>query len=296
MQMGNLPAVNAGARIEESAKQETAEWLPKSTLVRAMMREPIPVCEVLVEVVSSLEQQLGSRHPTIRRGQRKPLPRRVWRAVYRRDKSLPCALCGAPMSKVPAKQLQVDHIIPWSAGGPDTTDNLRLVHAACNSSRSNRQCLDERLRLPIVNKCAGCNLYDWTTPKPMAEVWCDACKRVGRAPASWELTLSATLPAAVTKWETVAGREIASHVKAIAFTNGVLTLATDSKVWADQLARVSKSVVDRMNASLRKETVQEIAILVPRRRTQIAKGNLRSQPRDEEHQVKYLLDALRRPA
>ena len=35
-------------------------------------------------------------------------------------------------------ELEVDHIIPVSLGGPDTTDNLQTVCKECNRSRGNQ--------------------------------------------------------------------------------------------------------------------------------------------------------------
>ncbi|MFL0579168.1 HNH endonuclease [Dietzia sp. 179-F 9C3 NHS] len=40
-----------------------------------------------------------------------------------------CHLCGAPGATT------ADHVVPRALGGPDTLDNLRPAHAACNSSR-----------------------------------------------------------------------------------------------------------------------------------------------------------------
>lgn len=44
-----------------------------------------------------------------------------------------CAYCGAP-----ADQLQWEHIIPTSRGGPDTIDNMVLACARCNQAKAGR--------------------------------------------------------------------------------------------------------------------------------------------------------------
>lgn len=52
------------------------------------------------------------------------------RAVLERD-GRRCAWCGGTATTA-------DHIVPRSAGGPDTLANLQAACAACNYSRGNR--------------------------------------------------------------------------------------------------------------------------------------------------------------
>ncbi|MEW5810289.1 MAG: HNH endonuclease signature motif containing protein [Actinomycetota bacterium] len=61
---------------------------------------------------------------------RKPIPLWLRRMVYKRD-HWRCVWCGT------ARNLTLDHRIPWSAGGPDTFDNLRTLCRRCNGIRSN---------------------------------------------------------------------------------------------------------------------------------------------------------------
>lgn len=49
-------------------------------------------------------------------------------AVYERDGHR-CVKCKA------TEDLTLDHIYPWSLGGPDTVDNLRVLCRPCNSSK-----------------------------------------------------------------------------------------------------------------------------------------------------------------
>lgn len=49
-------------------------------------------------------------------------------AVFRRDGHM-CQACDA------TRDLTLDHIVPYSHGGPDTVDNLRVLCRSCNSSR-----------------------------------------------------------------------------------------------------------------------------------------------------------------
>jgi hypothetical protein len=85
--------------------------------------------DVLAELVASWRADeipgdvpLGERHPVIRTGQRDLIPRELRRLIWLRD-GRRCQICGA--ARV---QLQMDHIVPWSAGGADTC----LSHSTCS--------------------------------------------------------------------------------------------------------------------------------------------------------------------
>jgi hypothetical protein len=54
--------------------------------------------------------------------------------VLVRDKST-CRRCGRTSSDT---ELHVDHILPWSLGGPTVPENLQVLCAECNLGKSNR--------------------------------------------------------------------------------------------------------------------------------------------------------------
>lgn len=56
-------------------------------------------------------------------------------AVIARD-GLVCGLCSGAVSP---EDVQLDHIIPRSKGGPTTLENLRVTHSLCNNRRGNRE-------------------------------------------------------------------------------------------------------------------------------------------------------------
>ena len=66
----------------------------------------------------------------LRGGQEKraKIPEDVRAAVYVRDGGV-CQECGTD------KNLSMDHIKPWSLGGPDTVENLRVLCRPCNSRK-----------------------------------------------------------------------------------------------------------------------------------------------------------------
>ena len=62
---------------------------------------------------------------------RAPIPTVVRDEVFQRDGN-ECRRCGA------SEDLTLDHIHPWSIGGPDTPDNLQVLCRSCNSSKGDR--------------------------------------------------------------------------------------------------------------------------------------------------------------
>lgn len=60
--------------------------------------------------------------------QRAAIPATVRRAVYKRDGHA-CLECGA------VEDLTLDHIYPWSLGGGDTVENLRVLCRSCNTRK-----------------------------------------------------------------------------------------------------------------------------------------------------------------
>lgn len=63
--------------------------------------------------------------------QRRRIPQWLRDAVFERDE-FRCVLCST------TEDLTLDHIHPWSKGGPDTEENLRVLCRPCNSSKGAR--------------------------------------------------------------------------------------------------------------------------------------------------------------
>ena len=83
------------------------------------------VCPVFLTASGATETKKFRRHS-------RHIPQDLILKVARRDGQI-CQICHQP---VPDDQVQLDHIIPHSRGGPLTADNLRLVHKACNRKKS----------------------------------------------------------------------------------------------------------------------------------------------------------------
>ena len=60
------------------------------------------------------------------------IPRDVMLSVVRRDNHV-CRLC---YRYVPDNEVEFDHVIPYSRGGPTTLGNIRLLCRACNRKKS----------------------------------------------------------------------------------------------------------------------------------------------------------------
>lgn len=65
------------------------------------------------------------------RERRAAIPAEIRAEVFERD-GRRCVKCGT------VEDLTLDHVHPWSLGGADTADNLRVLCRSCNSRKNNR--------------------------------------------------------------------------------------------------------------------------------------------------------------
>lgn len=105
----------------------------------------------------------ADRFPVIRTGERDPIPYHVRAGVWLRDRGI-CQKCKTRNPK----PWELDHIVPWSAGGPDTSDNLRVLCEKCNQERSNYDDRTAFAKRPITWWCHRCYVdpvaWDYTWP------------------------------------------------------------------------------------------------------------------------------------
>jgi len=66
--------------------------------------------------------------------EREWMPSYLREAVIARD-GLVCRLCGDPVERT---DIHLDHIVPFSLGGPTTVDNLQVTHSTCNVRKGAR--------------------------------------------------------------------------------------------------------------------------------------------------------------
>lgn len=90
--------------------------------------------------------------------------------VLRRDRYR-CVFCDR------GGRLEVDHIVPWSAGGSDDLDNLRTLCHECNQERSNyRVPGDDCRRLPNGIECVYCTPHLVGEPD-LTAIYCVQCNK-----------------------------------------------------------------------------------------------------------------------
>ena len=107
--------------------------------------------------VSIWSHTAGARHPVKRTGEREPIPYLARIGVILRDGNT-CKLCG---HRCEWANIELDHIIPWSANGSDRSENLRVLCRRCNQDRSNFVDThgERRKILPVTWWCIDC----WTS-------------------------------------------------------------------------------------------------------------------------------------
>lgn len=110
----------------------------------------------------------SERFPVTRKGEREPIPYYVRAAVWLRDNGV-CQKC----KKRNPKPWELDHIIPWSSGGPDTSENLRVLCEKCNRDRSNYDDRTAFAKRPVTWWCHRCYVdpVQWDYDHP-GSVYC----------------------------------------------------------------------------------------------------------------------------
>ena len=106
--------------------------------------------------ISDVIENLGKRHEVIRTGERAEIPAHVRSAVWFRDNGR-CRMCTWGDGSVTGRSWHLDHVIPWSAGGPDDSTNLRVLCERHNVERSNFYDLAEiQPQRPVTWWCINC--------------------------------------------------------------------------------------------------------------------------------------------
>lgn len=139
----------------------------------------------------------GEQLQVVRSGKRAEISEFIRLAVWHRD-GRRCRWCGSGEGR-----MTLDHIIPWSAGGSDRSDNLRVLCWDCNELRSNRRTDSAIARvLPVSLWCTRCvdrngSEVSWrarwddentASPPEIADpvpAYCADCGHAGIADRSW---------------------------------------------------------------------------------------------------------------
>lgn len=130
-----------------------------------MTTEMAETLEDGIHALMTIEDGAFSRWPVVRYGARRTIPIEAQRLVFARD-NYRCKICGCDHDFEP---LEIDHVVPWSAGGTDTTENLRVLCRLCNGRRSNRKEVYLPRQVPCVQRCVPC----WVAERPDYPIWDD---------------------------------------------------------------------------------------------------------------------------
>ena len=90
-------------------------------------------CEIYGHICPVFINQSGATETKEVRRQGRYLPRDIMLKVVRRDNQI-CQVC---FKHVRDDEIEFDHIIPYSKGGPTTVENIRLLCRSCNRKKSN---------------------------------------------------------------------------------------------------------------------------------------------------------------
>jgi 5-methylcytosine-specific restriction endonuclease McrA len=130
-----------------------------------------PLFDALHTVGSLRIDRRRQRWDVVRSGARGDIDPQLRALVFARDNHC-CRWCSS------TRRLRLDHVVPWSAGGPDAGWNLRVLCERCNSGRQNfAEAYLPRL-LPVTNLCEPCAGY-WDVRHEGYDghfpVWCGRC-------------------------------------------------------------------------------------------------------------------------
>jgi len=125
-----------GAKTEEGVWGEVERLFANRPWMEEQIRE-FPDeevgCKIWGHVCPVFFVQSGATETKESRSEGRRVPQDVMLKVVRRDNHI-CQLC---YQYVPDDQIEFDHIIPFSKGGPTTVENLRLLCRTCNRNKSN---------------------------------------------------------------------------------------------------------------------------------------------------------------
>jgi 5-methylcytosine-specific restriction endonuclease McrA len=131
---------------EHKAKQRAYYWANRDELNNGRDRNRDKI----------LRRQWNLKHPLEARAMaanRRARERAVangivrYKAIVERDGMI-CGICG---KKVKPEELSFDHIVPLSAGGGHTENNIQVAHKLCNL-RKGRGWLASQIRLPLATR------------------------------------------------------------------------------------------------------------------------------------------------
>jgi HNH endonuclease len=111
--------------------ERTARTLGTRKTIEALRDSTLWIDDVGGYLMAVSDHPLEAYWALGRDDERKPIASEIREHVFARD-GYRCVRCGS------SGRLTLDHIYPWSLGGPDTEDNLQTLCRPCNSSKGAR--------------------------------------------------------------------------------------------------------------------------------------------------------------
>jgi len=124
----------AAKRLDDARRTFTPPNCPKCGEDKWELVETSPSYKSAIWKCDYCKKKLTVKANLNKESQRKDsraIPKAVQTEVWRRDKGQ-CVECGSK------KNIEYDHIIPWSKGGGNTARNIQLLCQNCNRSKSNK--------------------------------------------------------------------------------------------------------------------------------------------------------------
>ncbi|WP_347349998.1 DciA family protein [Intrasporangium sp.] len=81
------------------------------------------------------------------------------------------------------------------------------------------------------------------------------------ADRGWQLDV--TVGSVLGRWDEIVGPDVAQHVEPVSFTDGLLTVRTDSTAWATQMRLLASHVLARIGAEVGAGVVTELRVRGP---------------------------------
>src|SRR6266705_353608 len=119
----------------EMSSHQTLRARRKGEMMLTRSSEPTAIADTIGPIFTTIAEA-GDRQTVSRIGERERLDAEIRLLVLIRD-GFTCAWCESRIPHASGRALQVDHILPWSAGGSDSTTNLRTLCRTHNQQRSN---------------------------------------------------------------------------------------------------------------------------------------------------------------
>lgn len=143
------------------------------------MSDPQPFIHVMQDVMDHMDAESSpKRFPVVRTRHTAERPRfdnATRRFVHARD-HWRCQWCQRHWTEV---ALEIDHIIPWSAGGGNHVGNLRTLCRDCNSQRSNFDVDTVQRAFPVAASCLECDDSLYVECAELVKVFCANCRTNG---------------------------------------------------------------------------------------------------------------------